>query len=552
MQKTNQNVSTLFKVLFSLPSNKYVLPAFHLTLFVIIQVLITAVYKGDVRLIPIGFVGVLVYLYALRYLTGKRVSFSTIRRVSATHSFFLLLTFLTLLINIIFLRPIFIFVSSLSAVFSFSYIVLRGEFLEGRIEPLVSLLFYYFFLLLPIYRPIEKSFDYTELYFWLAAFAITALFYYTVDRLTLNKVGVKLSNVAQKVLDAWMVEYSEGFEKLLEANSIQIKTKTYCLKLVNDDGSSHCILVPPVHPGPFKGVGSYNITEVLAKHFKEMGFKDVIVLHSASNHDMNIPSKAAVAEYLKQLDSNPAEQILDKFKVFSEESTYFEYNGLSTNACDFVILFPKVTMDDLPMGYMQKLFQENQKRKKPIILVDSHSNLSNFVGNIDFYEPLRFQAPEADSEALFFALEKLDSSFMEEVGGCGAYRIDLSDGNSKLKILYVDSNNALPEAKEVIQKSTGYLVVTSDTHVIKTLANRKGYWAFGELTDPQIVIKIIQKNPELKLNKVKASLLIWDNEIKVIGEEGLEKLKQAMSSSLNKFKYYVIAISALFVIAIFL
>ncbi len=552
MQKTNQNITTLFKILFSLPSNKYVLPAFHLALFLVLQIMITAAYKGNAILIPVGFVGVLVYIYVFRYLTGKRVSFSTIRRVSATHSFFLLLTFLATLIVIFLSRPLYIYISSLSAIFSFSYIVLRGEFLEGRLESLISLLFYYFFLLVPIYRVIFKSFNYIELYFWLAALVITAVFYYSVDRASLNKVGVKLSNIAQKVLEAWMVEYTEGFEKLLEANSTNVKTKTYCIKLLQEDGSSYCIVVPPVHPGPFKGIGSYNLTEVLAKHFKEKGFKDVIVLHSISNHDMNIPSRETVLEYLRQLDSQPNELTADKFKIFREEGMYFEYNGLSTNACDLVILVPKFTMDDFPMGFMQILFQENQKRKKDLILVDSHSNLSTYVGNIDFYEPLKFQTPEPDSTDLFFALEKLNSSSMEEVGGCGVYRIDLSDGNSELKILYVDSNNALPQARDDIRKTTGYLVVTSDTHIIKTLANRKGYWAFGELTDPKTVISLIQKNPELKLEKVKVSFLVWDNDIKVIGGEGLAKLKQSMSSSLNKFKYYLVAISALFVIAVVL
>jgi len=548
LQKTNQNVSTLFKILFSLPSNRFVLPGFHLVLFVIIQAIITFAYKGNPYLIPFGFVGVIFYLLVLRYLTGKRVSFSTIRRVSATHSFFLVLTFLATVILVLLSRPLYSFISALSAVFSFSYVILRGEFLEGRLEPLISLLFYYFFLLLPIYRVIEKSFNYIELYFWVAALVITAAFYYSVDRMTLNKLGVKLSKITQRVLDAWMVEYTEGFEKLLESNSIKIKTKTYCIKL-KKNGSNSCIIIPPVHPGPFKGVGSYNITEVIAEHFKKKGFDDVIVLHSASNHDMNMPSKRSITEYLAQLDAGAEEKVIKAYKVFREEGRYFVYHGISTDVCDLVITMPKITMDDFPMGYMQILYDENRKREKDLILVDSHSNLSSYVGNVDFYEPLKIKAPLPDSNDLYFAVEKLDSSAMEEVGKCGVYRVELSDGRSRLKILYVDSNNALPSAREAIYKSTGYLLVTSDTHVIKTLANRKGYWAFGELTDIQKVIKMIKKKPELKLDKVEASLLIWNNEISVIGEEGLNKLKQAMSQSLKFLRYYLVAISALFVVA---
>ncbi|MFP3224756.1 MAG: DUF2070 family protein [Nitrososphaeria archaeon] len=549
MQKTNQNVSTLFKIVFSLPSNRFVLPAFHIVLFVIIQIIITFAYKGDLYLIPFGFVGVIFYLLVLRYLTGKRVSFSTIRRVSATHSFFLLLTFLATVILVLLSKPLYSYISALSAVFSFSYVILRGEFLEGRLEPLVSLLFYYFFLLLPIYRAIEKSFNYVELYFWIAALIITAAFYYSVDRIALNKLGVKLPKLTQGVLDAWMVEYTEGFEKLLESNSIKIKTKTYCIKL-KKDGSSSCIIIPPVHPGPFKGVGSYNITEVIAEHFKKKGFDDVIVLHSASNHDMNLPSKKSMMEYIAQLDAGAEEKVIKAFKIFKEEGKYFAYHGISTDVCDLVITMPKIAMDDFPMGFMQILYNENKKREKDLIIVDSHSNLSSYVGNVDFYEPLKIKTPLPDFKELYFAVEKLDSSNMEEVGKCGVYRIEFSDGYSRLKILYVDSNNALPNVREAIYESTGYLVVTSDTHTVKTFANRKGYWAFGELTDIQKIIKMIKNKPDLNLEKVEASLLIWNNEISVIGEEGLNKLKQAMGLSLKFLKYYLAAICALFVFAV--
>jgi putative membrane protein len=549
LQKTNQNVSTLFKIVFSLPSNRFVLPAFHIVLFVIIQIIITFAYKGDLYLIPFGFVGVIFYLLVLRYLTGKRVSFSTIRRVSATHSFFLLLTFLATVILVLLSKPLYSYISALSAVFSFSYVILRGEFLEGRLEPLVSLLFYYFFLLLPIYRAIEKSFNYVELYFWIAALIITAAFYYSVDRIALNKLGVKLPKLTQGVLDAWMVEYTEGFEKLLESNSIKIKTKTYCIKL-KKDGSSSCIIIPPVHPGPFKGVGSYNITEVIAEHFKKKGFDDVIVLHSASNHDMNLPSKKSMMEYIAQLDAGAEEKVIKAFKIFKEEGKYFAYHGISTDVCDLVITMPKIAMDDFPMGFMQILYNENKKREKDLIIVDSHSNLSSYVGNVDFYEPLKIKTPLPDFKELYFAVEKLDSSNMEEVGKCGVYRIEFSDGYSRLKILYVDSNNALPNVREAIYESTGYLVVTSDTHTVKTFANRKGYWAFGELTDIQKIIKMIKNKPDLNLEKVEASLLIWNNEISVIGEEGLNKLKQAMGLSLKFLKYYLAAICALFVFAV--
>ncbi|MGC9208848.1 MAG: DUF2070 family protein [Nitrososphaeria archaeon] len=549
MQRINQNVSTIVKLVFSLPSNRLILPAFHMAIFVLTQAVLVLRFHGDPHLIAVSLIGVLVYLFAVRYYAGRRVSFATIRRVSATHSFFLLVTFFITALFVALGRPMQGYISALSADFSLSYVILRGEFLERRAEPLLGLLVYFFFLLLPVYRAILRSLSVVELYFWAAAFAITALFFYAVDRFTRRVVGVKLSNLMQRVLDAWIVEYADGFEELMESFSSRVRARTYCLSFEDERGERTCIVVPPVHPGPFRSAGSANITEVLCDFFRSRGYANVVVLHSPSNHDMNLPSRRSVQEYLRQLDSPPAVRRASLFTVFSKENQFFQLLGVSSDAFDFVIVNPRTPMDDFPMGFMQRYYEVNSRRDRPLILVDAHNKLSTFVNSVPFESVLHESFPEPASSSLYLGFRSLLCSGMNEIGACGAQLIRISDGRSELRLVSVDSNNSTPQASEIVYRETGYLLVTTDTHVIKTITNKKGYWAFGELTDPYLLVKRIREAGD-DLRPAKAELLEWDNEINVLGKDGLDKLRASMAFSISRFRYYGIALLALFIAAL--
>lgn len=549
MQRINQNISSLLKVLFNLPSNRFFFPIAHIALFLMIQIVLSIFYKGNAVLIALGDLGLIFYIFVIRYYSGKKVSFSTLRRISATHMFFLLNVILVVALSLALSRPISVLIAALSVPFSISYTVLRGMFLEGRVEPLVSLLFYYFFLLLPIYKAILSGLSWLDFYFWLASFVVTASFFYLSDRFAKKKLGYKIPNIAQAVLNAWLVEYPDDFENILERFSKEVEVYTYCLSF-KTDSKRICVVVPPVHPGPFRGIGSYNVTEALSSLFKSKGFDEVIVLHSPSNHDMNIPSKRELDRYLSVISSEPSKLTPANFKVVKKEGKDFNFYGLSTDSFDFVIADPKRLMDDFPIGYMMELTKLNESREKPLVLVDAHNKLSTYAEDIDFSEPLRFNIEPLSSEEIMVSAERLELGALPEVGQNGVHTLIISDGQEEVRLLCVDSNNADPNAYQKVLNETGFVIVTSDTHVVKTSANKKGYWAFGEITPLSNIIEKLKENH--KLEKAEAQLLFWKSNVKVMGERGLQVLKEVMSGSLNRFKIYVSLMFAILIIALIL
>ena len=83
-------------------------------------------------------------------------------------------------------------------------------------------------------------------------------------------------------------------EKISESKAHTEVVKTYIVKfkVVNSDEIS--IILPEVHPGPFNPVGGSNLPYVLYTLFS----KKALVMHSVSDHSLNIPSKKEVERYI--------------------------------------------------------------------------------------------------------------------------------------------------------------------------------------------------------------------------------------------------------------
>ena len=63
-------------------------------------------------------------------------------------------------------------------------------------------------------------------------------------------------------------------------------------------GNQAAIVLPDVHPGPFSTVGGSNLPYVLFETFN----KSALIMHSVSDHSLNIPSKREVDKYVRELD----------------------------------------------------------------------------------------------------------------------------------------------------------------------------------------------------------------------------------------------------------
>src|SRR5688572_25965271 len=100
----------------------------------------------------------------------------------------------------------------------------------------------------------------------------------------------------QAFLSAWTENKVENIEKILLSKSRNKLVDTYIVKFTNTHDNLYLVL-PNIHPGPFKEIGGSNLPYQIYNHFSQKA----VVFHSASDHSLNIPSKSELREYLHSL-----------------------------------------------------------------------------------------------------------------------------------------------------------------------------------------------------------------------------------------------------------
>ncbi len=541
MEKVNQNISNSIRAAFSLPTNRYVLPAVHLAMVLLLEMFLYFYYHASIYLALLSPVLALFYVFAVRLVAGTQVGYATVRRVSATHAFFLMLILITAAIDALARAGLRAFLTASLALAGFMYIILRGEFL-GRAQAAAFLALYFALLFMPLMLKLGVLLSLASVAPVLASYAATAAFLIVAGRYTEKKIGYKMLEASKRALEAWMIGYTPGLEMLFETNSTQVNVKTYALEL-NYGDQKDVIVVPPLHPGPFKGVGGYNLTELVHQEMKKLGYRNCIVLHSASNHDMNPASRSEALRYARSLRESAAMSPLDDACLLAQEGEFFYHYGICSESFKLIIADPKVTMDDYPQGYILKVLSAGQD----VMIVDSHNKLSTTSPQVNYDEPLELalRCSGGCKEKMFADVKRL-SFTSEEVGEAGIHAVYISNGTTDLRLLVVDSNNAVPEAYEAV-KGCGYVLVTTDTHVSATSKNKKGYWAFGEIADIKALCRELQ-SITFEPHEVRLSMLKWTHKVKVV-QNGMALIREAMSGSLKYFKYYLATTAIIYLAA---
>ncbi|MDG6929698.1 MAG: DUF2070 family protein [Nitrososphaerota archaeon] len=552
MQKVNQNVGHAIRTTFRLPTNPYVLPILHFVLLFVFQLLLLTYIHGSFYLIPLSFAFAIIYIFGARAVASKIISYATLRRVAATHSFFLVLAIIDIFIFKILNLNYVSFISSLAVVFSFSLLVIRGEFFRSVYVSFAMLLIYFIIFLFPSWQVLALNVNTTVIIFWIVVTIISLWFYGTMNEITRKLIGADVVEITQSALDAWMTGYSKGFEDILERNSTEIVARTYVFDFYFKDRTKACLVIPPIHPGPFKWVGSSSLPEKLSNLMLKKGYSDCIVFHSLSNHDMNLPSNAELEKYINYIGGEPSSKLqLTNLNVFKNEGQYFRCLGFDSDQSTLGITVPKQPMDDFPFGFTSKALLESGKAGKELVLIDAHNRLATKFGDINYDEVFKecSSSKNEGSPSLYVQFERIDAE-IPEIAGAGIHKLTISDLHETIKLLCADSNNSLPEATDTIEKGLGMVLVTSDTHQTSTFMNSKGYWAFGDLTDANYIIKTLEHRATDRLMEAQVYLNMWDTKIKVMGSEGVTKLKNSMKLAMGRFRIYMIALLCMYIVSL--
>jgi len=155
--------------------------------------------------------------------------------------------------------------------------------------------------------------------------------------------------VLQAFIAAWTENRVDKMEEFTEARAHEDIVSTQIISF----GTLAAIVLPDVHPGPFSTVGGSNLPYVLHEKFN----KRALVLHSVSDHSLNIPSKREVDRYVKELAGRKVVEKGDtcsvpvQIRVNSSTSTGFVFGG---TVVVMLSLSPK-GMEDVPQSVRTEL-----------------------------------------------------------------------------------------------------------------------------------------------------------------------------------------------------
>lgn len=376
-----------------------------------------------------------------------------------------------------------------------------------------------------------------------------------------------------KTIQAYLASQGNDFteaEEIIEQRSYKTKVSTSQIRLRSSSGNTEFRMVlPEIHPGPYHPVGGSNIPYLIYKNLDS----SAMIMHSISDHSLNLPSKNEVESYLKNLGKST---IKEDGMVCTEPVTVqinkARVTGLlfGNNPLLFLSLSPH-GMEDIP-NYMKKEIEQYAKNRNyvRILIVDCHNAMGEEISREDGEDMLKAAKScldsliTKDSYPIEFGYANSDNMdvWTEDLGMGGLGVVCLKINDKKFFLGWADANNMENGIREKIVENfskRGYQLLeicTSDTHYAPVKArNRNGYYQLGLITGAEKLSRWfleIAKNAESKITSAKFEILENEAEVKVMGQGIYEDYSKALDNSLKITKAFMIGSVILFIITLFL
>jgi len=376
-----------------------------------------------------------------------------------------------------------------------------------------------------------------------------------------------------KTIQAYLASQKNDFtdaEELMEQRSSKTQVSTSQIRLLSSNGNTEFrMILPEIHPGPYHPVGGSNIPYLIYKNYNS----SAMILHSISDHALNLPSKNEVENYLENLENS---KVKDEGLVCTEPVTVqinkARVTGLlfGKNPLLFLSLSPH-GMEDIPC-YMKTEIEQYAKNRDytRTMIVDSHNAMGSEISKEDGEDMLKAAKSCLDSlitkenYPIEFGYANSDNMdvWTEDLGMGGLGIVCLKINDKKFFLGWADANNMENGVREKIidgfaKRDYQLLeICTSDTHYAPVKArNRNGYYQLGLITGAEKLSKWfldIAKIAETKTTSAKYEILENQTYVKIMGQGIFEDYSKALDNSLKITKGFMIGGVCLFISSLFL
>lgn len=386
----------------------------------------------------------------------------------------------------------------------------------------------------------------------------------------LNNVGKKAIGISslplfKSFLLNWIEDLNAPFEQFLEKLG---KEQDIDISITRFDASKPkaVMVVPSVHPGPFKNVGSSLLPSKLKKALeKEFGCV-ACVPHGLFGHELDLASQIQNQKIINHV------MVATKFEASEARASPFVKicNGSATASCQIfgkvalisLTLAPKTT-EDLPRELGLFVTEEAEKHGLKCIIVNAHNSINGAIDPQEALDALKTVSvacleKAANLKRMRFevgaaSVKPKEFSLRDGMGPGGISVVTVKVGKQKTAYAVIDGNNMVSGLREKVLLELQSIgvdegeVFTTDTHAVNAIVlSKRGYHPVGDAMDHENLIGYI-KRAAVKaisdLERVKAACrVVTVQNVKVIGEERLTTLCLLVEKTLQKAKKIVVPI----------
>ncbi len=403
---------------------------------------------------------------------------------------------------------------------------------------------------------------------WLLLTAAGYLYLFIIDRSIESELGVGGLRLFYGFIAEWLSDNPQPLEEALTEIGFVEEREVLVLSFISQGKPAASLVVPMVHPGPFRKVGGSTLPYMISRVFEEHIGGLAGVAHGASTHAQNPVSRSEAAklieEVVKAVHSN-------KFKPGKPISPLVQVeHGSARVSCQllgdlalFTVSLTTCSYDDVHPSMLSEL----QKRiadewKGDVFMIDAHSasegrlELDPLTPSAEVAEEVFTAAAEALTAAKKLKATRvkagggraalIGAGVKEGIGSGGIFSLLVEVGGHTSCYIIVDGNNMICGLREAIENKVKELgvhaveVLTSDSHETNAVSiGERGSNPVGFSVDWKAVINATLSSVEAakkNMKEVEPAYFIEKVKVMVIGESSMTKLSLSVQKAASLAK----------------
>jgi len=394
-------------------------------------------------------------------------------------------------------------------------------------------------------------------------------FVFSIDLVGIDILGTGSFSLLKAFMATWTEDQNTPFEHLFEKWSQERDIQLSALAFRSLKGKMKAmVVVPALHPGPFKNVGSSALPSAIQRALEHKLHGCVIMVpHGLSGHDLDLANQSqnqlVIDRVLRLTEPSDFESSANMFLRVRK-------NGANVgcqvfNNCAFLALtLAPETMEDLPPELNTFIITvSKEKGFRNAIAVDAHNSIQGPFKVDDAIKPLKEAALASLEKASNQESRKLQAGsaklvpdkfgLKEGIGSGGIAALVVRVANQTAAYITIDGNNMVSGLREKILAVLSEMgvddgeVFTTDTHEVNAVVlNARGYHPVGEATDHEALMKYVRQVTadalaDLEEAEVGARVDTVSG-VKVIGERQIEAMCTLLDKAMKRAKKLALSV----------